>query len=144
MFEYLIFDNIQTFVTLLSSDLVSTAINDTSYVILSIIKDDYKNYPDLTYIIKELDLIYKFEIIKSFIVLVPKKYNKILCIKKALNGINETIINIYKLLVNIINIINKHNHTYLSYIKKVKYKKELIELKNLSNILDNRFNILKI
>ena len=38
--------------------------------------------------------------------LIPKKYEKILCIKLALNGIKETITNIYKLLIDIINIIN--------------------------------------
>ena len=142
MFEYLVLNNIQTLVTLLTSDLISTAINDTSYVILSIIKDDYRNYPDLLKVIKELDLIYKFQIIKSFLLLIPKKYEKICCIKIALNGIKEIILNIYKLLIEIINLINKHKTTYLSYVRKVKYKKELIELKNLCVILDNRYNIL--
>tara|TARA_B100000575_G_C23011244_1_gene582511 strand:- start:542 stop:994 length:453 start_codon:yes stop_codon:yes gene_type:complete len=142
MFEYLVLNNIKTLVSLLTSDLISTAINDTSYVILSIVKDDYKDYPDLINVIKELDLIHKFKIIKSFMILIPKKYEKILCIKVALNGIKETIINVYKLLINIINIINNHKNNYFYYIRKVKYKKELIELKNLCNILDNRYNIL--
>ena len=142
MFELTLFNNIQTLVTLLTSDIIATAINDTSNIILSIIKDDYKNYPDLTNIVKKLDLIFKFKIIKSFILLIPKKYENIACIKIALNGIKETIINIYKLLINIVNLINKHKRTYLSYIKQVKYKEELIDLKNLSNILDNRYNIL--
>lgn len=142
MFEYLMLNNIQTLVTLLTSDLISTAINDTSYVILSIIKDDYKNYPDLIKVVKDLDLIYKFEIIKSFLQLIPKKYEKIPCIKLAFNGIKEIIINIYKLLIEIINLINKHKSKYFSYIRKAKYKKELIELQNLCRILDNRYNIL--
>lgn len=142
MFEYLVFNNVQTLVTLLTSDLISTAINDTSNVILSIIKDDYKDYPDLIKVVKELDLIYKFKIIKSFLLLIPKKYEKINCIKLGLNGIKDVIINIYKLLIEIINIINNHKMKYLSYIRKVKYKNELVELKNLSNILDNRYNML--
>ena len=66
MFEYLVLNNIKTLVSLLTSDLISTAINDTSCVILSIIKDDYKDYQDLTNIIKELDLIYRFKIIYTF------------------------------------------------------------------------------
>tara|TARA_B100001094_G_scaffold139100_1_gene134564 strand:- start:166 stop:627 length:462 start_codon:yes stop_codon:yes gene_type:complete len=142
MFEYLVFNNVQTLVTLLTSDLISTAINDTSNVILSIIKDDYKDYPDLIKVVKELDLIYKFKIIKSFLLLIPKKYEKINCIKLGLNGIKDIIINIYKLLIEIINIINIHKMKYLSYIRKVKYKNELLELKNLSDILDNRYNML--
>lgn len=142
MFEYLVLNNIQTLVSLLTSDLISTAISDTSYVILSIVKDDYKDYPDLINVIKELDLIYKFEIIKSLIILIPKKYEKILCIKLALNGLKETITNIYKLLIDIINIINNHKNKYFSYMRKVKYKLELKELEKLSNILDNRYNML--
>lgn len=142
MFELTLFNNIQTLVTLLTSDIIATAINDTSNVILSIIKDDYKNYPDLTNIVKELDLIFKFRIIKSFLLLIPKKYENIVCIKITLNGIKETIIDIYKLLINIVNLINKHKRSYFCYIKKIKYNKELVDLKNLSNILDKRYNIL--
>jgi hypothetical protein len=146
--EYIILNNVQTIFTLLTSDVIATAINDTSGVILSLLTDNCKNYPDLLEILRELDLIYKLEIIKSFILLIPKKYEKIKCIKIALNGINDIINNIYKILIEIINIINYHKLKVLSYIRKINYKNELKELKKLCILLENRssmlFNILKL
>lgn len=136
--EYIVLNNFTSIVSLLSSDLIATAINDTSNIILSIIKDDYKNYPDLLEILNELDLLFKLNIIKNIILCIPKKYEKIKFIKINIDGINNIINDIYKLLIKIINIINKHKLKYFNYIRKINYKKELIDLKNLSSKLDDR------
>ena len=136
--EYIVLNNFTSIVSLLSSDLIATAINDTSNIILSIIKDDYKNYPDLLEILNELDLLFKLNIIKNIIICIPQKYKKIKFIKINIDGINNIINDIYKLLIKIINIINKHKLKYFSYIRKINYKKELIDLKKLSLKLDDR------
>ena len=140
--EYIILKNMNTLVSLLTSDILSTAINDTSNLIVSIFTDDYKNYPDLTYILKDLDVIYKLNVIKNIIKIIPKKYEKIECIKTALLGVKDIIHNIYILLIKIINIINIHKLKYLSYFRKINYKNELNELKLLIKLLDNRLYIL--
>lgn len=140
--DYIILNNVHTIFTLLSSDVISTAINDTSGLILSVLTDNYKNYPDLLEVLKDLDLIYKLEIIKSFILLIPKKYEKIKCIKVGLNGINDIINKIYNLLIEIINIINEHKLKLFSYIRKINYKNELKKLRQFCILLENRSNIL--
>jgi len=136
------FNNIHNVFKLLSSGICTSVITDTSNTILSIFKEDYTNYPDLLNVLTELDLIYKLQIINNFIILIPKKIQKLKCINIMIHGIKYIINNIYNILITIINIINKHKLKYLNFLRKINYKQNLLDLKRNSILLNTRFNIL--
>lgn len=140
--DFIILNNVQTIFSLLTSDIIGTIISDTSNLILSIIKEDYKSCPDLHDIIYELDLIYKLEIVKNIIIIIPKKYQKIKIINLGMNNVKKIVIEISNLLIKILNIINIHKYKFFYYIRVINYKKELDILKKKTIILDNRTNIL--
>ena len=140
--EYIIIENVGTVVGLLSNDILSTVLSDTSSLILSIVNGKYNYGNNLYNLLEELDILYKINILKNIIKKYEKKYEKIKNIKYNLLGIKNIILHIYNILLKILNKIENYNKTYISYIKRVNYNKELKELKKYDKLLEKRFELL--
>ena len=83
-----------TFVSLLTNGLIGMTINDTSYLLLGLVKDVIVEHPDIKKTTDNIDLYNKLMIIDNFVKNIPKGLEKNKCISISLNSIHDIIVQI--------------------------------------------------
>lgn len=131
-----------TFVSLLTNGLIGMTINDTSYLLLGLVKDVIVEHPDIKKTTDNIDLYNKLIIIDNFIKNIPKDLEKNKCISISLNSIHDIVVQINNELTLINKIIEDHTLKYFYYFRKFDYYKELNNIINYKKIMDERFDIL--
>ena len=131
-----------TFVSLLTNGMVSIAINDTSTLLLSMVKTMVNDYKDFKNTIEKIDLNTKLNVIENFMNIIPKEYENIKCVSTSLNSLHEIVVKIHDELGKINNIIEEHKQKYFHYWRTPIYQIELDNIKKYKLILDERFEIL--
>lgn len=131
-----------TFVSLLTNGLIGMTINDTSYLLLGLVKDVIVEHPDIKKTTDNIDLYNKLMIIDNFVKNIPKGLEKNKCISISLNSIHDIIVQINNELTLINKIIEDHRLKYFYYFRKFDYYKELNNIINYKKIMDERFDIL--
>ena len=131
-----------TFVSLLTNGMVSMAINDTSYLLLGLVKNVIVEHPDIKKTTDKIDLYNKLMIIDNFINNIPKNLEKNECISLSLNSIHDIVVQINNELTLINKIIEEHTLKYFYYFRKFDYYKQLTNIVDYKKIMDERFDIL--
>tara|TARA_Y100000996_G_C22053568_1_gene450157 strand:+ start:54 stop:512 length:459 start_codon:yes stop_codon:yes gene_type:complete len=131
-----------SFVSLLTNGMVSLAINDTSTLLLSMIKTVVNDYTDFKNIIEKIDLTTKLNIIENFMNIIPKEYENIKCVSTSLNSLHEIVIKLYDELAKINYIIEQHKEKWFNYYRKPNYHIELDNIQKYKLIMDDRFDTL--
>ena len=131
-----------TFVSLLTNGMVSMAINDTSYLLLGLVKNVIVEHPDIKKTTDKIDLYSKLMIIDSFTKIIPNDLENNKCISSILQSIHDIILQIQNELELINNIIETHSQKYFYYFRKHDYYVQLENIVNYKKILDERFDIL--
>ena len=131
-----------TFVSLLTNGVVSVAVNDTSTLLLSMIKTVVNDYVDFKNTIEKIDLHTKLNVIENFMNIIPKEYENIKCVSTSLNSLHEIVIKLHDELGQINNIIEEHKLKYFSYWRTPVYQTELDNIVKYKLILDDRFETL--
>ena len=131
-----------SFVSLLTNGMVSLAINDTSTLLLSMIKTVVNDYTDFKNIIEKIDLNKKLNIIENFMNIIPKEYENIKCVSTSLNSLHEIVIKLYDELAKINYIIEQHKEKWFNYYRKPNYHIELDNIQKYKLIMDDRFDTL--
>ena len=131
-----------TFVSLLTNGLIGMTINDTSYLLLGLVKDVIVEHPDIKKTTDNIDLYNKLMIIDNFVKNIPKGLEKNECISISLNSIHDIIVQINNELTLINKIIEDHTLKYFYYFRKFDYYKELNNIISYKKIMDERFDIL--
>ena len=131
-----------TFVSLLTNGMVSLAINDTSTLLLSMIKTVVNEYIDFKNTIEKIDLNTKLTIIENFMNIIPKEYENIKCVSTSLNSLHEIVIKLHDELAKINYIIEQHKLKWFNYYRKPDYDIELDNIKKYKLIMDDRFDTL--
>lgn len=131
-----------SFMSLLTNGVIGIAINDTSYLLLSLVKDVVGHYPDLQNTTSKIDLHNKLIIIENFITIIPTHYEKIKCISTSLHSLHDSIVQIHNELSIINTIIEQHSSKYFSYWRTPTYYNNLDNLIKFKDLLDNRFDTL--
>tara|TARA_B100001564_G_scaffold358441_1_gene377118 strand:- start:4770 stop:5228 length:459 start_codon:yes stop_codon:yes gene_type:complete len=131
-----------TFVSLLTNGMVSIAINDTSYLLLGLVKNVIVEHPDIKKTTDRIDLYSKLMIIDNFMKIIPNDLENNKCISTSLQSIHDIILQIQNELELINNIIETHSQKYFYYFRKHDYYVQLENIVNYKKILDERFDIL--
>lgn len=131
-----------TFVSLLTNGIIGLAINDTSYLLLGLVKDVIVEHPDIKKTTDNIDLYNKLIIIDNFIKNIPNFLEENKCIALCLNSIHDMIVQINNELALINKIIEEHNCKYFYYFRKYDYYNQLKNITSYKKILDERFDIL--
>ncbi len=131
-----------TFVSLLTNGMVSVAINDTSYLLLGLVKNVIVEHPDIKKTTDKIDLYSKLMVIDNFMKIIPTDLEKNKCISTSLQSIHDIILQIQNELELINNIIETHSEKYFYYFRKHDYYIQLENIVNYKKILDERFDIL--
>lgn len=131
-----------TFVSLLTNGIIGLAINDTSYLLLGLVKDVIVEHPDIKKTTDSIDLYNKLIIIDNFIKNIPTNLEENKCISLCLNGIHDMIVQINNELALINKIIEDHTCKYFYYIRKYDYYTQLKNIVHFKKILDERFDTL--
>ena len=131
-----------TFVSLLTNGMVSVAINDTSYLLLGLVKNVIVEHPDIKKTTDKIDLYSKLMVIDNFMKIIPTDLEKNKCISTSLQSIHDIILQIQNELELINNIIETHSEKYFYYFRKHDYYIQLENIVNYKKILDERFEIL--
>lgn len=131
-----------TFVSLLTNGVVSVAVNDTSTLLLSMIKTVVNDYVDFKNTIEKIDLHTKLNVIENFMNIIPKQYENIKCVSTSLNSLHEIVVKLHDELGHINNIMEEHNLKYFSYWRTPVYQTELDNIVKYKLILDDRFETL--
>ena len=131
-----------TFVSLLTNGIIGLAINDTSYLLLGLVKDVIVEHPDIKKTTDNIDLYNKLMIIDNFIKNIPNCLEENKCIALCLNSIHDMIVQINNELALINKIIEDHNYKYFYYFRKYDYYNQLKNITSYKKILDERFDIL--
>ena len=131
-----------TFVSLLTNGMVSMAINDTSYLLLGLVKNVIVEHPDIKKTTDKIDLYSKLMVIDNFMKIIPTDLEKNKCISTSLQSIHDIILQIQNELELINNIIETHSEKYFYYFRKHDYYIQLENIVNYKKILDERFDIL--
>ena len=96
-----------TFVSLLTNGMVSVAINDTSYLLLGLVKNVIVEHPDIKKTTDKIDLYSKLMVIDNFMKIIPTDLEKNKCISTSLQSIHDIILQIQNEL-ELINNINSY------------------------------------
>jgi hypothetical protein len=131
-----------TFMSLLTNGMVSMAINDTSYLLLGLVKEVIVEHPDIKKTTDKIDLHNKLIIIDNFTKMIPKDLEKNKCISTSLESIHNIILQINNELGLINNIIENHSQKHFYYFRKHDYYTQLDNIVTYKKILDDRFDIL--
>jgi hypothetical protein len=131
-----------TFVSLLTNGIVSIAINDTSYLLLGLVKNVIVEHPDIKKTTDKIDLYNKLMVIDNFMKIIPNNLENNKCISTCLNSIHDIILQIQNELALINKIIEDHSHKYFYYFRKHDYYIQLDNIVIYKKILDDRFDIL--
>ena len=131
-----------TFVSLLTNGIVSIAINDTSYLLLGLVKNVIVEHPDIIKKTDKIDLYNKLMIIDNFMKIIPNNLEDNKCISTCLNSIHDIILQIQNELALINKIIDDHTLKYFYYFRKHDYYIQLDNIVIYKKILDDRFDIL--
>ncbi len=131
-----------TFVSLLTNGVVSVAVNDTSTLLLSMVKTVVNEYVDFKNTIEKIDLNTKLNVIENFMNIIPKDYENIKCVSTSLNSLHEIVVKLHDELGKINNIMEEHNLKYFSYWRTPVYQIELDNVVKYKLILDDRFETL--
>ena len=131
-----------TFMSLLTNGMVSMAINDTSYLLLGLVKNVIVEHPDIKNTTDKIDLYNKLMVIDNFMKMIPNNLENNKCISTSLKGIHDIILQIQNELELINNIIETHSQKYFYYFRKHDYYIQLDNIVNYKKILDERFDIL--
>tara|TARA_Y100000591_G_C21775457_1_gene668032 strand:- start:597 stop:1055 length:459 start_codon:yes stop_codon:yes gene_type:complete len=131
-----------TFVSLLTNGVVSMAINDTSYLLLGLVKNVIVEHPDIKKTTDKIDLYNKLMIIDNFMKIIPNELEDNKCISTCLTSIHDIIVQIQNELAIINKIIEDHTEKYFYYFRKHDYYVQLDNIVNYKKILDERFDIL--
>ena len=129
-------------VSFLTSSVVSVAVNDTSVLLLSMIKDAVIEYPALNKIIEKIDLNAKLNLIENLMNEIPENYEKNKTIAVGLSNLHETVLKIQDELKVINNIIHEHEQKYFYYWRTPYYYYNLVNIEKYNKTLDERFDIL--
>ena len=140
--EMVSFTYANTFVSLLTNGVIGLAINDTSHLLLGLVKDVIVEHPDIKKVTTDIDLHNKLMIIDNFTKNIPNKLEDNKCISMCLNSIHDSIVQINNELALINKIIEDHTLKYFYYFRKFDYYKQLTNIKIYKNILDERFDTL--
>ena len=114
-----------TFVSLLTNGMVSMAINDTSYLLLGLVKNVIVEHPDIKKTTDRIDLYSKLMIIDNFMKIIPNDLENNKCISTSLQSIHDIILQIQNELELINNIIETHSQKYFYYFRKHDYYVQL-------------------
>ena len=114
-----------TFVSLLTNGMVSMAINDTSYLLLGLVKNVIVEHPDIKKTTDKIDLYSKLMIIDNFMKIIPSDLENNKCISTSLQSIHDIILQIQNELELINNIIETHSQKYFYYFRKHDYYVQL-------------------
>jgi len=131
-----------TFIYLLTNGIVSIAINDTSNVLLGLVRDVIVEHPDIKNTTDKIDLHNKLMIIDNFMKIIPKELENNKCVSVCLNSIHDIIMQIQNELSQINKVIETHQEKYFNYFRKYDYYSQLNNLINYKKILDERFETL--
>jgi len=131
-----------TFMSLLTNGMVSMAINDTSYLLLGLVKNVIVEHPDIKKTTDKIDLYNKLIIIDNFMKTIPNSLEDNECISSTLKSIHDIILQIQNELELINNIIETHPQKYFYYFRKHDYYIQLENIINYKKILDERFDML--
>ena len=131
-----------TFVSLLTNGIVSIAINDTSYLLLGLVKNVIVEHPDIKKTTDKIDLYNKLMVIDNFMKIIPNNLENNKCISACLNSIHDIILQIQNELALINKIIEDHSQKYFYYFRKHDYYIQLDNIVIYKKILDDRFDIL--
>jgi hypothetical protein len=131
-----------TFVSLLTNGVVSMAINDTSYILLGLVKNVIVEHPDIKKTTDKIDLYNKLMVIDNFMKIIPNTLEDNKCISTCLTSIHDIIVQIQNELAIINKIIEDHTQKYFYYFRKHDYYVQLDNIVNYKKILDERFDIL--
>mgnify|MGYP001403339657 CR=1 FL=1 len=131
-----------TFVSLLTNGIVSIAINDTSYLLLGLVKNVIVEHPDIKKTTDKIDLYNKLMVIDNFMKIIPNNLENNKCISTCLNSIHDIILQIQNELALINKIIEDHSQKYFYYFRKHDYYIQLDNIVIYKKILDDRFDIL--
>ena len=130
------------FVSLLTKGIISLAINDTSYLLIGLVKDAIVYHPDIKKTTDSIDLHNKLMIIDNFTKNIPQNIEDNKCISICLNSIHEIIIQINNELELINKIIEEHTNKYFYYFRGYDYYSQLDNIKIYKKVLDERFDTL--
>ena len=131
-----------TFIYLLTNGIVSIAINDTTNVLLGLVRDVIVEHPDIKNTTDKIDLHNKLMIIDNFMKIIPKELENNKCVSVCLNSIHDIIMQIQNELSQINKVIETHQEKYFNYFRKYDYYSQLNNLINYKKILDERFETL--
>ena len=131
-----------TFMSLLTNGIVGIAIQDTSGLLLGLVKDAIVEHPDIKNTTDKIDLHNKLMIIDNFMKIIPNSLEENKCISSCLNSIHDIIMQIQNELAVINKIIESHSEKYFYYFRKHDYYEQLDNIVNYKKILDERFDIL--
>ena len=131
-----------TFVSLLTNGVVSMAINDTSYILLGLVKNVIVEHPDIKKTTDKIDLYNKLMVIDNFMKIIPNSLEDNKCISTCLTSIHDIIVQIQNELAIINKIIEDHTQKYFYYFRKHDYYVQLDNIVLYKKILDERFDIL--
>ena len=131
-----------TFVSLLTNGIVSMTINDTSYLLLGLVKNVIVDHPDIKKTTDNVDLHNKLMVIDNFMKIIPTHLEDNKCISACLNSIHDIIVQIQNELAIINKIIEDHTQKYFYYFRKHDYYVQLDNIVLYKKILDERFDIL--
>ena len=108
-----------TFVSLLTNGMVSMAINDTSYLLLGLVKNVIVEHPDIKKTTDKIDLYSKLMIIDNFMKIIPSDLENNKCISTSLQSIHDIILQIQNEIELINNIIETHSQKYFIILENI-------------------------
>ena len=123
-----------TFVSLLTNGVVSMAINDTSYILLGLVKNVIVEHPDIKKTTDKIDLYNKLMVIDNFMKIIPNTLEDNKCISTCLTSIHDIIVQIQNELAIINKIIEDHTQKYFYYFRKHDYYVQLDNIVNYKKI----------
>ena len=127
--------------TLLTRDITVRAISNTNSSIINMLSENLWGENLLKSTVDKLDILYKLEVIESYLLELPDEINENKTIQKALDGIHDMCQKIHVELTNIKQKISDHYLKYFYYFRTLDLTYDMALLENHVYNLDHRFKL---
>ena len=128
-------------ITLLQRDAVLRSIGATNSKLYDILADYMCGEGYIKSKIEKLDILYKLEVIESYILEIPDVVHERPSIHKALTGIHEMCVKLHNELNEMLKKIKAHSQKYFHYVRSFDVSADLVNIETHVYNLDHRFKM---